>query len=281
MAHRKKVALSVFSSVRLKKYYILLALFLILFVPAYDSAPSLPKKGSVPPNMLLKTWYEVAPYVELRYETWKNARGNENTVTITRFDLKHMQVRVQYQPSHPQSIQAWMQQENATAIINGGYFERDNTASALVISDGKRFGTSYRNLGGMLSVDTQGHTLLRSLSLHPYEPSEHLKQATQSFPMLLLSKGRRAQFRANASRDARSVVAMDTQGRLLFIASPHRAYSLDELADLLAASDLSLDTALNLDGGRSAGFALRTKDTHIVIEAEVQLPIVIVVKTGM
>ncbi len=104
------------------------------------------------------------------------------------------------------------------------------TASALVISAGKRFGTSYRHRGGMLFVERHGHLLSCSLSQHPYEPaSDQFQHATQSFPMLLLPGGQRTQFRANASRDARGVVALDTQGHL-FIVSLNKAFSLDELA---------------------------------------------------
>ncbi len=268
-----------FSVHLLKKCSTVLTLFFILFIPACTSAPASSRQEVLPTDVALNTWNQVAPGVERRYETWKSGRGNEDTVLITRFNLKRLQVRVGYQPTSPQFIAGWMQQENATAIINGGYFERDSTASALVVSDRKSSGTSYRNNGGMLSVDAQGQTHLRSLRQYPYQPAtEQLAQATQCFPMLLLPGRERALFRANDVRDARSVVAMDRQGSLLFIVSPNKAFSLDELVDLLLASDLSLDTALNLDGGRSTGFALHANNTSVAIESQVKLPIVIIVE---
>ena len=268
---------AMFSLSLLKKYPVFLTLFFILFIPACTSVPTSVKQ--VVPNVPLNTWNKVAPGVEQRYESWKSGRGNEDTVIITRFDLKQLQIRVGYQPTSPQFIQTWLQQEKALAVINGGYFEQDTTASALVVSDGKSSGRSYRNLGGMLSVDTQGNTSLRSLRLTPYEQAtEQLMQATQSFPMLVLPGGIRAQFRANDFRDARSVIATDRQGNLLFLVSPNKAFSLAELADLLITSDLSVETALNLDGGRSTGFALQANTTSVLIESQVKLPIVIIVE---
>src|SRR6266496_4865064 len=130
--------------------------------------------------------------------------------------------------------------KGAMAIINGGYFDQQFNATALVVSNGKVFGKSYTGFGGMLSVNAHGTVSLRSLRQQPYDPNnERLVQATQSAPILMLS-GKRTQFSADASQTRRSVVAMDKQGRLLFIASPDQVFSLDQLADQLAASDLSI-----------------------------------------
>ena len=171
-----------------------------------------------------------------------------------------------------------MRQEQATAIINGGYFDQNNAATGLVIANGQVYGTSYNGFGGMLSVDSQGNIKLRSLNQQPYDPNaEQLQQATQSSPMLMID-GKRTQFNANAASQRRTIVAQDTQGRLLLIASPGSAFSLDELADILASSDLSLKTALNLDGGASTGMYVNAGNQHVAIDSVTTLPIVIIVK---
>src|SRR5438034_2134869 len=168
----------------------------------------------------LNTWYRGAPGVEVRYEDWKSPGNNEDTVTIARFDLRHISLSVAYQPAQPLSMSEWMRKEHATAIINGGYFDKQNTATALVVSNGQSFGTSYDGFGGMLSVNSQGHIDLRSLRQHLYDPNnDRLRQATQSSPMLVLY-GPATQFNPDAASSRRSVVVMDKQGRLLFIASP-------------------------------------------------------------
>jgi len=226
----------------------------------------------------LNTWTTAAPGVELRYEDWKSQGNNEDTVTIARFDLSKVHLSVGYQPSQPLSMSDWMKQEHAIAIINGGYFNQDDSATSLVVSNGQAYGTSYNGFGGMLSVDTQGNVRLRALSQQPYDPNnEQLQQATQSSPMLIVN-GKRTQFNANAASQRRSIVAQDIQGRLLLIVSPGSAFSLDELVDVLVASDLSIKTALNLDGGASTGLYVNAGSQHVAVDAVTALPIVIIVK---
>jgi len=276
---------------RTLKLYLLLCL-LLSSLAACDIIPTTSSNGS-PGNSStatttnqphdqgtpeLNTWYRGAPGVEVRYENWKSPGNNEDTVTIVRFDLRHISLSVAYQPAKPLSMGEWMRQEQATAIINGGYFDNQNNATALVISNGQSSGTSYNGFGGMLSVDNQGHVDLRSLSERPYDPNnEQLQQATQSSPMLVLH-GKATQFNTNAAGSRRSIVAIDKQGRLLFIASPGTAFSLGELEDLLVGSDLSIDRALNLDGGASTGLYVNAGSQKVAIDSITDLPLVIVVK---
>jgi uncharacterized protein YigE (DUF2233 family) len=230
-------------------------------------------------NSQLNTWYTTAAGVAIRYEDWKDPAGDEDVVTIVRFDLHYVKLSVAYQPTQPLLMGNWMSKERATAIINGGYFDQQENAEALVVANGQTFGTSYSGFGGMLSVNTQGQTTLRALSQQPYNPnSDQLQQATQSSPMLIFPGGKRAQFYANAASSRRSAVAVDKQGHLLFISSPDMAFSLDEFADLLVASDLSIDVALNLDGGASTGLYVNAGIQHVAIDSFVPLPIVVIVR---
>ena len=247
---------------------------LTINVPSSPSSGSSANSSGTP---ALNTWIQAAPGVEIRYEDWKSPGDNEDTVTIVRFDVSRIRLSVAYLPTDPLTMSNWMKKDQATAIINGGYFDDQNNAEGLVIANGQASGTSYSGFGGMLSVNSEGQIRLRSLSEAPYDPGEQLEQATQSSPLLMLH-GKRTQFSADAASSRRSVVAIDKQGRLLFIASPGMAFSLDELADLLVSSDLSIDTALNLDGGASTGLYVNAGSQHVSIDAVTPLPIVIVVK---
>lgn len=263
--------------------------FLVFFCVSCDLIPSVAVNGTpiittgnITPDDAgtpqLNVWSKVAPGVELRYEDWKSPAGDDDTVTIVRFDVRHVRLSVGYQPAHPLFMSDWMRKEQATAIINGGYFDQQNRATGLVISNGQVFGTSYSGFGGMLSVDGQGRLRLRYLVQQPYDPGEQLKQATQSAPMLVLPGGKRAKFSANAASSRRSMVALDKQGRLLFIVSPGLVFTLDELADQLVKSDLSINVALNLDGGASTGLYVNAGSQHVAIDSPAQLPIVIIVR---
>jgi exopolysaccharide biosynthesis protein len=261
--------------------YLFLCLLLISLAGC-DVLPSVSVNGtpvtSSSNGAQLNVWNKVAPGVEVRTEDWKIPGGDEDTVTIVRFDLHKIKLSVGYQPQQPLLLHEWMQQERALAIINGGYFDQEDIATALVVSNGKFFGESYAGFGGMLSQDTRGNVRLRSLHQQPYDPNkEQLAQATQSSPMLMVG-GKRTQFNADASQTRRSVVAMDKQGRLLFIASPGQVFSLDQLADQLASSDLSIDVALNLDGGSSTGLYVNGGSPPIEIDSIAKLPLVIIVK---
>src|SRR5258707_829121 len=261
----------------------LYSLFLLPLLAGCDMMPSVSFTTDTPtPASAANTWSTVAPGVEVRSETWKSpsTAGVSDTVSIARFNLQSVALSVAYQPTQPLSMQQWMQKEHATALINGGYFDGQDHATALVISNGQAFGTSYQGFGGMLAVNTQGKVLLHSLRDLPYDPSESLAQATQCTPMLLIN-GKRTQFNADKKASPRSVVALDKRGRLLFIASPGLTFSLDDMATLLQKSDLSLVTALNLDGGSSTGLYVngsQNNSQNVTIDSYVNLPIVIVVK---
>jgi uncharacterized protein YigE (DUF2233 family) len=269
------------SQKQLIKFSLLLC-YLIVLLTSCDLLPSvtvsITPAASSSNGTQLNVWNRVAPGVEVRYEDWKIPGGDDDTVTIVRFDTHRIKLSVGYQPGQPQSMNDWTQQEHPLAIINGGYFDQQFNATAMVVSNGKVSGESYTGFGGMLSVDTRGSISIRSLRQQPYDPnSKQLVQATQSSPMLMLG-GKRTQFSADASQTRRSVVAMDKQGLLLFIVSPNEIFSLDQLADQLASSDLSIEVALNLDGGSSTGLFVNGGSSHVSIDSLAKLPLVIIVK---
>jgi hypothetical protein len=71
---------------------------------------------------------------------------------------------------------------------------------------------------------------------------------------------------------------MDDQQRVIIIVSDLSTFTLHELSGWLAESDLNLDTALNLDGGRSTGIAVGLPGGR-TIPAYVSLPIVLGIYT--
>lgn len=229
-------------------------------------------------SQALDVWHKAAPGMEIRYENWKSPGDNEDKVTILRLDPKYVHLSVGYKADPSPSLNEWMKQTHALAVLNGGYFDERNKPVGLLVSNGVSYGSSYQGFGGMLSVDGDGSIHLRSLRDTPYDPnSEQIQQATQSSPMLVVN-GQRTTFNANAVSDRRTVVARDKQGRLLLILSPGRAFTLDELADLLVSSDLSIQDALNLDGGASTGLYLNAGGQKVTIDPVTTLPIVIIIK---
>lgn len=261
---------------------LLCGLFFILLLAGCDVVPTVSiGLNSQTPTKTANTWTTVAPGIEVRSEVWQSPStpSISDTVSIARFNLHYVKLSVDYQPYQPLSMQQWMQKDKAAALINGGYFDGLDHATALVITNGQASGTSYQGFGGMLDVTARGTVQLRSLRDQPYDPSEDLLQATQCTPMLL-ENGKRTQFNSDTKTSPRSVVALDKQGRLLFIASPSLSFTLDDMATLLEKSDLNLVTALNLDGGSSTGLYVNSNSSNqtIALDSYVNLPLVIVVK---
>ncbi|HEX4205947.1 MAG TPA: phosphodiester glycosidase family protein [Ktedonobacteraceae bacterium] len=242
--------------------------------PVTSSATNAANQG-LPP---LNTWTQAGSGIELRSEQWTSPGNNQDTVVITRIDPHRVHLKIAYLPNDPLSMSAWMKKMQAKVIINGGYFDKNNHPTGLLVDDGQIFGSSYQGFGGMFAVDKQGNVTVSSLGQQPYNPnSADLDEATQSAPMLVVN-GKRTQFDANAASQRRTVIATDKQGRLLFITSSGPAFTLDELADLLASSDLSINNALNLDGGASTALYVNTPAQKVNIDSFSPLPIVLVVR---
>jgi exopolysaccharide biosynthesis protein len=263
-----------------RRRYLAGCALLVPVLAGCDLLPSVSLTLSGPtPTPSTNVWRQATTGVEVRQEVWKTTDGSgaSDTVTIVRFDLRYVTLSVAYQPNQPLSMEDWMKKEQALALMNGGFFDGMDQATALVISNGQASGTSYQGFGGMLDVNAQGKVEIRSLASQPYDPSEGLTQATQCEPMLMLN-GQRTQFSADNKASPRSVVALDKEGRLLFIVSPGLSFTLDELATLLVQSDLNLANALNMDGGSSTGLYVNAGSQSVNIDSYTNLPIMIVVK---
>lgn len=180
-----------------------------------------------------------------------------------RIDPAQVTLRVHYDPAQPAVVSEWQARTGAPALINAGFFQEDYSVAGLLIADGAVYGTSFDQIaspgyesGGMFS-NSLGALDIRSTEAFPYQPGEALDAAVQGLP-LLLDDGVPVTFDLPSRPARRTVVALDTSGRLLLISVTQGAVTLTSLRDWLAASpELSLSSALNLDGGPSTGIAIR------------------------
>jgi exopolysaccharide biosynthesis protein len=222
-------------------------------------------------------WQQVDRAMEARTLRFSTA-ALEADVSILRFDPHAYRVRVKYDQANPGFLNEWNDALQPLAMINGGYFDENKRATGLVIFDGTQRGQSYRGFGGMVAITEDGEFDLRSLRQDPYNPKEPLRQAMQSAPMLIQPGGEASQLDEDNDRSRRSVIARDRQGRVLLIAIDLPVLTLPDLAQALKQSDLDLDAALNLDGGRSTGLYLNTNAKRIAINSFDELPLVLVVE---
>jgi len=239
-------------------------------------------------------WLQLQPGVELRLlqvrveigDASENASRAERGVLIERLhvvrvDPAAVRFRVLYEPGRPLPVDAWYRRLDPPPllVINGGYFTPEDETVGVLVSDGEVWGTPYGDFAGMFAVDANDGVSIRWFRIWPYDATEPLAQAIQSFPVLIKPGGVMG-FPADADdgRPARrTVVALDRQGRLLFIVAPRGYLGLHNLACFLANSDLALDVALNLDGGYSTGMWLQAGERSVEIHSYVPVPSVLAV----
>lgn len=197
-------------------------------------------------------WETLSPGLERR----TYAPSSDNLLlqlTALRIDPAVFRFRVHYQPGSALSIERWQAAlPDAVAFINTNYFTPEQTILGLLIADGIVHGRSYTDRGGTFYVenDLPG---VRSNLVTPYT-GEPFEQAAQAFPMLVVD-GQPGYTNPNDQDvSRRSVVAQDTQGRIVLLATNLLGIRLNELSSFLASSDMTLVNAVNLDGGGSTLF---------------------------
>jgi hypothetical protein len=197
---------------------------------------------------------------------------------IWRLDQKYFRMDVAFQGT-PKSLEAWQRETNALMVVNGGFYSIENERyfpDGLTIVNGADSGYNLNGFEGMLAVKESGAEV-RWLAQKPYDSAEPLRAALQSFPILvepggILGYGSERESNASARR---TVIALDKQGRILFIIAPQGHFTLHQLSAYLTASNLDLDIALNLDGGGSTGILVA--DPFEIIPPTRPLPFVILV----
>jgi exopolysaccharide biosynthesis protein len=241
-----------------------------------DPVDSAPVAAATPSAPVDTGWEQIDTAMEYRRATL-SAGPVSAQVSMVRLDPAAYRVRVAYDSANPGRVSQWGEAVQPLAMINGGYFDEEKKATALVIFDGIPRGTSYEGFGGMVVINANGEFELRSLRQQPYDPQEQLQQAMQSAPMLIQPGGTLSELDADQDRSRRTVVARDTSGRILLIVCDSLSFTLREMGTALKESDLELDAALNLDGGRSSGLYVRTEAKNLVVDSFETVPLVLIV----
>jgi exopolysaccharide biosynthesis protein len=224
------------------------------------------------PIALSEAWQMVTPGIEVRVITPPQAVLAQ--MIVVRLDPARVQFRVHYQPGQPRSIGQWQAElPNASVIVNANFFTPEHLITGMLVSDGQVYGRSFTDRGGMFSIQN-GQPVIQSLTAQPYD-GRFLEQAVQAFPVLVLNGAAAYQRSTDTRASRRTVIGMDSQGRVLLLVTPGIGLGLYDLSQYLAAADLDLVTAFNLDGGRSTMLALR--DISYVISSIDAVPAVLAV----
>lgn len=247
--------------------------------PAPATARALPTAlplATASPAPPASEWRAIGPGLDYR-ELEVQIDERMDLLRLARADPAQLRFRVRYDSGQPRRVSEWLEAERALLAVNGGYFDPDNRALGLLIREGMVYGSPYEGYGGMFAVGGEGVRVRWNVA-QPYTPGEPLVYAIQNFPMLVLPGGAPNQgIDDNGKIAPRTAVGQDRQGRIVFVVSPGVLFTLTGFGAWLAASDLDLDTALNLDGGSSSGLLARNGDQTLGQDSWVEVPDVIVV----
>jgi len=204
-------------------------------------------------------WQRTAAGIE--WQILKPGADELAQMLVARIDPRHFPFRVLYQPGAAQGLSAWRELAPAASLlVNANFFDKDQQALGLVLSDGVAYGEAYRHRGGTFLVKDGLPALIANRGRNL--PLAGVEQAVQGFP-LLADNGAPGYSRAgSAARTRRTVIADDEKGRLLIIVAPYWGLSLRDLSAYLASAGLGIQQALNLDGGGSTMIALPDADYY-------------------
>ncbi|MCA0458578.1 MAG: phosphodiester glycosidase family protein [Chloroflexi bacterium] len=194
-----------------------------------------------------------------------------------RIDPVYYTFRAHYQPGQAYNTSEWaLNLSTAVAFVNANFFDPSDMALGLVVADGTVFGQSYTDRGGTFLVQN-GQPRLRSNLREPYQ-GEALEQAVQAFPMLVLDGAAAFHNEIQDSSTRRTVIAQDSSGRIILLATPLLGLTLRELSAYLPTTDMDIVTAFNLDGGRSTMMGLKVGGSpETVVSAFDEVPTVLAV----
>jgi len=240
---------------------VLLLLLSACNLQAQSPTPS-PKPIEIPSEAIPSTdeWETIAEGLETRVYIPNEADLLQ--MRVLRIDPTRYQFRAIYEAGNPLRLSEWVQAEpDAHIIINANFFDPQHHILGLLVSDGQVYGQSYQNQGGTFVVQN-GNPTVRANRTQPYQ-GEALEQAVQAFP-LLVENGQATYFNTqSAEQTRRTVIAQDTNGHILIMATPFLGLSLADLSAYLPTTDMNIVTAFNLDGGGSTMMAIPGMDFNL------------------
>lgn len=253
-------------------------------------APSpLPPTATLTPTATLPPpdWEALTPGIAWT-TLWVEAPEEAVQVPITavRIDPALTSFQVFYDAEEPHTIEEWHGLINADLVVNGGFFSGDNRPVGRLIIDGYLYGAPFGTEGrigtpGLFAVLDDAASIY-ALGYADYNPRGlRFDEAIEAYPMLLLP-GRTVAYpnpppERPGQRARRTIIGIDEEGQVIILVVDYSIFTLRELANWLATSNLPLDMALNLDGGRSSGMVLSTGGVYDVTPSYVSLPIVLAV----
>lgn len=164
---------------------------------------------------------------------------------------------------------------SSTVVINGGYFDEDNSPSGFLVSQGQRVGTRMfdQEKSGLITMQ-KGNITIRDLDTHPIQKNETFDFALQSYPFLL-KHGAGAIAQDSGLKARRTALGIDESGSVYVLFVQSSSLSLYEFMNVLLQTKIPFQDVLNLDGGPSSGLLIRSGEYEKVYNSLTPVPSVL------
>lgn len=216
-----------------------------------------------------RPWEELEPGLHYRQDRLPPAaEGLPITLYMIRADLGRFAAAVRAAPPSRLRVPLKsLEQDGDIAIINGGYFEADGRPSGLVRSAGQTHAKIWGGGSGALLLWGPKASIIFK---RDYPKENEPPHALQAGPVMVEPDGLPGIRSRSGKRERRTFVALLNEKTAVLGASSGPV-DLYDLAEHLRTA-VGVRSALNLDGGPSAGFYLRHPVKSVVIEPDSAIP---------
>ncbi len=201
-------------------------------------------------------------HITRKFQGAENSSGRALHLHAVIFSTKAYTLRVIDSPrKNSLTLEKAMLSGEFLAGVNGGYFTPEFEPLGLVVARGEMLSRAVQTklLSGVLAVTSDRIHLLRN---REFKLGPRTLEALQAGPFLV-DNGKPPAGLNDVKRAARTFVA--TNGKSKFAIGVMYSPTLAEAGALLAQEGtlpgIAVQRALNLDGGRSTGFWVRTAET--------------------
>ncbi len=240
-------------------------------------------QNSIVQKVKYKEWTKIQKGLFIKEFVLKKNDGSYEIIVVTKINPKFYKFTLHQDTKQPKNISEWQDFLNSDIVVNGGFFDNNFNSTGGLIIDKKIFGkltkTGENGYTGMIIIDKKNIDL-------KYLPKQQFQvdiknlpdYALQSFPTLIIPDGKRGIIENSNKKAKRTIIAKDKNKNILFINTKNSTMTLFEIMEFLLNSDLNINIAINLDGGKSSGIKILTNNFYYEIPSITKVPNVIAVK---
>jgi hypothetical protein len=166
----------------------------------------------------------------------------------------------------PRTAAEWCRERHLEVAINMGMYERDRRtnvgyARAPKYLNNRHWAAKYKSALGLGPLKSGARPLIMA-DLDDPAAKARLAEYGTVIQNLRLIQGGHSVWGTQERRWSEAAVAVDQQGRLLFIFSRY-PYTMKELTDILLALPLAIDSAMHMDGGPPASLSIHAGSVNL------------------